>query len=123
MSDVVVTVPVKQWSRWLEEGDLPGDRPTGRQYSFSVPTAPRDLFRGDRVYIVCNGKLRGYAPLVSIVQGTIVPRGIRMTGWLLIREGSAVAVTIPRVFVPRRGFVYRWWPRDMETPFPDWKTL
>jgi hypothetical protein len=69
---------------------------------------------GDRVYIVAHGKLRGYAPLTRLeVNGRRLAFG---------REGRAVAVTIEEPVRGFRGWRYRWWNRDAETPFPNWKT-
>lgn len=34
MSDVVVTIPKHLWLPWLDEGDLPGDEPSGTYWSY-----------------------------------------------------------------------------------------
>jgi hypothetical protein len=39
----------------------------------------------------------------------------------LVRHG-AVAVTIPERIHGFRGYRQRWWPREAEQPFPDWRT-
>lgn len=139
MSDVVVTVPKGFWGAWLSEGDLPGQKEfgcylcegqddlctlcmgTGRlktgqvEWDFYLGHAnPPKIDIGERVYIVAHGLLRGYAPLVGLRHGS--------GGWSLVRKGGAVAVTIED---PVRGFPgwrYRWWNREDEKPFPDWKT-
>lgn len=113
--DVVVTVPRQYWRAWLGEGDLPGDPATGCQYMFTVPGRPQ-IEPGERVYVVVGGKLRGYAPLVRVDPAL---RGKSQ----LIRADGAVAVTIAQSIAGFRGFRYRWWGRDLEQPFPDWKTL
>jgi hypothetical protein len=63
------------------------------------------------VYIVFNGALRGYAPLVRIDED----------GWCygLVRHGDANALTIPEYIRGFRGFLYRWWDRAQEVPFPN----
>lgn len=40
----------------------------------------------------------------------------------LVRRAGAVAVTIPEPITGFRGWRYRWWPREAEVPFPDWRT-
>jgi hypothetical protein len=40
--------------------------------------------------------------------------------YALVRHGDAVAVTIDEFVRGFRGWRYRWWNRDIETPFPDW---
>jgi hypothetical protein len=128
VSDVVVTVPKRLWSAWLEEGDLPrADGPTewlGKyEYGFTfAPGVPRPkCFREDRVYVVAHGLLRGYAPLWYI--DDIGERfGGRAGSFALVRRGGAVACTISE---PVRGFQswrYRWWEREVEVSFPNWKT-
>ena len=114
MSDVVVTVPKSfGLERWAGEGDLPGEPWSGRYYGYTVSACP-DIFEGERVYCVYNGRLIGYAPLVDIETD-----GDRFA---LIRRGSAVAVTIPEHIPGFRGFRYRWWDREEEVPFPEWRT-
>lgn len=116
MSDVVVTVPKSMWVHWVAEGDLPGEEPQYESH-FWLPqhSLPR-IKPGERVYIVAHGKLRGYAPLVD------VEKSCELNGYraCLIREGGAVAVTIPEEIRGFQGWRYRWWPRELEMPFPDW---
>lgn len=117
MADVVVTVPKWLWSEWLAEGDLAGEVPTGHptgergagEYIFYLSQTPGLVKVGDRLYIVAHNKLRGYAPITRIVRGG------------LIRGGGAVAVTIDEEIVGFQGFRYRWWQREIEKPFPDWR--
>lgn len=114
MSDVVVTVPKRLWLEWLAEGDLPGDTWTGNRYDFGLGGHPPQITPGDRVYVVAHGRLRGYAPLVEVQVGT--------HGYQLVREGGAVAVTIPETIRGFQGFRYRWWRREQEQPFEGWRT-
>ena len=114
--DVVVTVPKGMWMEWIEEGDLPGDDPEYRSHFWIPRTGLPDIRFGERVYIVAHGKLRGYAPIVAMEHYCELRPGRAC----LVREGGAVAVTIPD---PIRGFQswrYRWWEREAELPFPDW---
>ena len=74
---------------------------------------PSILF-GDRVYVVCEDRLRGYALLVQMArEGRCIH---------LVRGGGAVAVTIPERITGFRGWRYRWWELTSEIPFPDWRT-
>ena len=116
--DVVVTVPARLWSGWLGEGDGVGEpRREGVEYWFNLPTRPKGVHPGARVYVVAHGKLRGYAPLHRIDPDPQSARGV-----LLIRRGGAVAVTIDEPVRGFQGYRYRWWERDAEKPFPEWKT-
>ncbi|MBW7997487.1 MAG: hypothetical protein FVQ81_13115 [Candidatus Glassbacteria bacterium] len=120
MPDLVVTVPKRLWRMWIDEGDCPGDPPTGDESSFYVGHRRRpNIAPGERLYIVCWGRLRGYAPVTRVVQ--------KRQGWAICREGGAVAVTIrPFHWLARikgfRGWRYRWWDICIEVPFPGWKT-
>ena len=116
MPDVVVTCPKNLWSEWIAEGDLPGEPPQS-SYHFWVRTLP-DIQRGERVYIVAHGKLRGYAPLVGVEKVCT----LRSDRSCLMREGGAVAVTIPKPIIGVMGVRYRWWEREIEIPFPEWKS-
>ena len=49
MSDVVVTVPKGLWQEWIEEGDLPGDPPSGYQSHFWVSELPTALTVGEPI--------------------------------------------------------------------------
>jgi hypothetical protein len=111
--DVVVTVPKGIWEDWIEEGDLPGDPPTGEEWGFFTSGGRPKIQPGDRVYIVAHGKLRGFAPLTRLeVDGNRLVFG---------REGGAEALTIDEPIVGFRGWRYRWWERKDEKPFPEWK--
>ena len=101
MPDVVVTVPQKRYAAWLAEGDLPGEAYSGRESFFHLGGCAPDVKPGERVYIVAQGKLRGYSPLVRLER---TERGCE-----LVRHGDAVACTLPDRIVGFRGFRYRWW--------------
>lgn len=113
MPDICVTVPKDIWEAWIAEGDAAGDPETGEEWAFWTSGVPR-IEPGERVYVVAHGRLRGYAPLVRLVK-----RGHRIG---LCRKGGAVAVTIKAPLRGFRGWAYRHWDRDIEFPFPDWKT-
>lgn len=122
MSDVVVTVPKNfQWqgltgiAAWIAEGDAAGEPWSGQEWDFYLGgNPPTRLAKGERVYVVYDNKLRGYAPLVRIdyYQGKT---------YSLVRHGDAVAVTIDEPIKGFRGFRYRWWNRSIEKPFPEWR--
>lgn len=112
--DVVVTVPKSfGLDKWIAEGDAAGEPYSGQLWSFSCGGARPDIHEGERVYIVCQGKLRGFAPLVSL-------RWNGMSGEF-IRGGKAVAVTLDEPILGFRGWRYRWWNREKEKPFLDWR--
>jgi hypothetical protein len=117
--DVVVTVPMRLWSEWIDEGQLPDEPENGWGYHFWVARSSLPKINpGDRVYIVAHGRLRGYAPLVRVeTRCRLMPSMA-----CLLRQGGAVAVTIERPIRGFRGWQYRDWERDEERPFPDWKT-
>jgi hypothetical protein len=127
MTDVVVTVPKWFWPDWIVEGDAAGEPETGEVWHFRLYGTPPKIEVGERVYVVAHGKLRGYAPLTGIWKD---PDDRRR--FALERKGGAVAVTLPCCPgdpcgdpLPIRGFRgwrYRWWPYEAETPFPDWRT-
>jgi hypothetical protein len=142
MSDIVVTVPKtfthpcapgKQGlAAWIAEGDAAGDEP-GRnflhandvEWEFSVYGARPVIASGERVYVVCEGKLRGFAPLERLefsARRSTAPRLYGLGRSVFVRKGGAVAVTIPEAITGFRGWRYRWWDRSIEVPFPDWKT-
>ena len=132
MSDVVVTVPKtfrhpsapgkRGLAAWIAEGDAAGEPATGIQWGFfTYGTFPR-IQPGERLYVVCEGKLRGYSPLTGLRfyprHGRIVSQG----AVIFIRRGGAVPVTIAGEIIGFRGWRYRWWDRIVEVAFPDWKT-
>jgi hypothetical protein len=117
MSDVVVTVPQALWTAWLAEGDLP-DEPAEYESHFWIGNLLPDIRPGDRVYIVAWGRLRGYAPLLRVEPFC----QLRPSTACLVRSAGAVACTIPQGVVGFRGWRYRFWEREAETPFPAWQT-
>ena len=117
MADVVVTVPKSfGLQKWVEEGDAAGEPWTGQYWAFYLATVPK-IDPGERVYVVCDGRLRGWAPLVQVETRNLS----RRAGCALIRGGGAVAVTIAEKIIGFRGFRYRWWERSVEKPFDSWK--
>lgn len=101
-----------------------GEPYTGEEWAFYTGGGRPSAEPGERLYIVAWGLLRGYAPVVR------VERTAR--GWAIVRAGEAVAVTLPTqgaYEAPGRqpihgfqGWRTRWWPREIEVPFPAWKT-
>jgi hypothetical protein len=130
MSDVVVTCPKGFWREWIEEGDAAhGDVLAGvrrpwhgeLEYGWNLNTrACPSILPGQRVYVVAHGRLRGYSPLVAVEHNPT--RFGQRARFALVRRGDAVAVTIPEPVKGFQGFRYRWWERDAEVPFPDWRT-
>jgi hypothetical protein len=116
MADLVVTVPKTfGWHRWIDEGDAAGQPWSGDLWDFGVAGGKPDITPGERVYIVHNGRLRGYAPLVELSRAG-------PNYWYLVRGGDAVAVTIDETIIGFRGWRRRWWDRALERPFPEWQT-
>lgn len=122
MSDVVVTVPknfeyagLRGIEAWIREGDAAGEPWSGEEWHFYLGGPRPQIKPGERVYIVHNGRLRGYAPLVRI-------ENYDEGGYALVRHGGAVAVTVDEPIIGFRGFRYRWWEYEAERPFPDWQT-
>lgn len=124
MSDVVVTVPLnftlpefpglRGLDTWCAEGDAAGEEESGLLWRFTTGGSRPEIEPGERVYIVCEDRLRGYAPLVGLDynHGRVH----------LIRAGGAVAVSIEEGIVGFRGWRYRWWDYSQEVPFPGWRT-
>jgi hypothetical protein len=126
MTDVVVTVPKALWSEWIDEGDAaPGidiaDWEGEYEYGFNLYGPVPAIAKGERVYVVAHGRVRGYAPLVAIELHS-TRFGGRGYGFALVRKGLASAVTIPDPVRGFQGWRYRWWDRSSEIPFPSWKT-
>lgn len=122
MSDIVVTVPMlftydgapgaKGLVAWLAEGDAAGEPDSGTYWSFTIGGRP-NIIPGERVYVVCEGRLVGYSPLVRL---EVYEIGNHRTASELIRAGGAVACTIPDKIRGFQGFRYRWWTREAEVP-------
>lgn len=117
MADVVVTVPMRLWGEWIAEGDPPGES-SGELWDYYCAGRLPQIQPGERVYVAAHGRLRGWAPLVALA---LVP-GRSGRVWSLRRDGGAVACTIAEPIRGFRGWRYRWWPREAEIPFPDWRT-
>lgn len=117
MSDLVGTCPKDFWLEWIAEGDAAGDPETSQEWGWYTKHSLIRLIRpGDRFYVVAHGKLRGYAPVTSILRNTFgQPVAIG-------RRGGAVAVTIAEEIPGFRGLRRPWWLARNERPFPDWRT-
>jgi hypothetical protein len=120
VGDVVVTVPKNfrygtapaGLAAWLYEGDAPGERYSGELWDFTTFGPKPTITKGERVYVVCNGRVVGFAPLVELMAER---RG--QFWWLnFVRAGGAVACTIPEQVIGFRGWRYRWWDRSVEVP-------
>ena len=110
MTDLVGTCPKIEFFEWLAEGDAAGDPATGREYRWLTGHWRIRLIRpGDRFYVVAHGRLRGWAPVVHV------------EGRAIIRSGGAVACTIDEPIPGFRGLRERWWSRENERPFPEWR--
>lgn len=126
MGDICVTVPMDfGWQNWVDEGDAAGAPWSGEEWHFYLYGALPQIEKGERVYIVHAGKLRGYAPLVRIDRGEnrSYSRDKFFGPYALVRHGGAVAVTIDLPIKGFRGFRYRWWDRELEKPFPEWRQV
>jgi hypothetical protein len=119
MADLVGTCPKDFWREWVAEGDAVGEPETGEEWGWYTGHSRARLIRpGDRFYVVAHGRLRGYAPVTRLVDNSH-----KSGGWIICRGGGAVAVTIDEAIPGFRGLRERWWSRDQEIPFPDWKTV
>ena len=118
--DLVGTCPKSFFEEWKNEGDCAGDIESGIEYAWWTRSLAsiKSIQPGDRFYVVCNGKLRGYAPVTRVIQ-TEDSQGKPLFG--VCRRGGAVAVTIPQYIPGFRGIRKRWWDRDDEIRFPDWR--
>ena len=128
--DLVVTVPQHfthpaapgkhGLAAWIAEGDAAGEPWSGQQWHFTTYGPLPQIVSGERIYIVCEGKLRGYAPLLyCLYDRNRLKKG--QTRLSFVRGGNAVAVTINQKIVGFRGYRKRWWDYKDEIPFPDWK--
>lgn len=110
MVDLVGTCPKDFWLEWIAEGDAAGDPYTGEEWSwYTQHSLIRAIQPGDRFYVVAHGLLRGWAPVT------------RITNSAICRRGGGVACTINEPIPGFRGLRKRWWSREMEHSFPDWK--
>jgi hypothetical protein len=130
-TDFVVTVPInfthdcapglKGLDAWIAEGDAAGEPETGEEWWFTTYGVVPEFEPGCRLYIVCEDRLRGYAPITTILYDTERVR-FGKAPIAFVRRGGAVAVTIDEKIAGFRGYRRRWWDRDDEFPFLDWKT-
>jgi hypothetical protein len=106
MRDIVVTVPAGMWFNWLCEGDLPGDPPAEKgEWDFYTSRPPAGWKRGQRIYVVAHGFLRGYGELAHATPNAFV------------RTGAGVACTLLENGMPKpmrgfQGWRYATWGRD-----------
>lgn len=114
MPDLVVTVPKPLWSAWIAEGDAAGDPESGEEWGFYVGRHRPPIEAGERLYIVAWNRLRGFAPVTRAVDTD--------RGYAICRRSGAVAVTIDPLIKGFRGWHRRWWSREEERPFPEWRT-
>ena len=116
MTDVVVTVPKNfTWSgapgkkglaAWQAEGDQPNTPWSGALWDYTTWGRRPTIAPGELVYVVCEGRLVGYAPLVELQ----FDERVNSMGYVtFIRGGGAVAVTLPKPVQGFRGWRYRWW--------------
>jgi len=113
--DLVGTCPKDFYTAWIAEGDAAGDPETGENWHwFTRDRKAPSIQPGDRFYVVAHGKLRGWAPVIRV-------DAFRDGSWGIVRRGGAVASTIPQPIPGFRGLRVRWWKREEETPFADWR--
>ena len=123
MMDIVVTVPKPLWEAWVYEGDLPGSPEIGEVWGFFTQGPRPDIAVGERVYVVSHGRLRGYAPLVELgFEPSAILDGVEHGRVVFGRPGGAVAATISEAIRGFPSWRARWWRREDEVPFPEWKT-
>lgn len=113
MADLVVTCPKYFYRAWILEGDAAGEPYSGEEWGWFLGGARPDIAPGDRLYVVAWNRLRGYAPVTRLARTD--------RGWAICRRGDGVAVTIEERIPGFRGWRRRWWPRELEQPFPAWK--
>ncbi len=102
---------------WIAEGDAAGDPETGEEWGWSTRFHMAGLIKpGERFYIVAHGLLRGWAPVTRV-------RRTATNNYCICREGGAVACTIEQPIRSFRGLRARWWEREAERPFPNWKIV
>lgn len=117
MVDLVGTCPKDFWPEWIAEGDAAGDPYTGEEWGwYTRGWRINQIEIGERFYVVAHGRLRGWAPVSGFA---INAAGERQA---IGRRGGAVACTIAEPIPGFRGLMSRWWSREDEIPFPDWKT-
>ncbi len=116
MVDLVGTCPKHFWPDWIAEGDAAGEPETGNEYGwYTAHFRAAMIAPGNRFYVVAHGLLRGWAPVTRVGRDAD-------GGYVICRRGGAVACTIGQPIAGFRGLRTRWWPREWERPFPDWRT-
>lgn len=119
MPDLVGTCPKDFWPEWIAEGDSAGEPYTGEEWGwYTQHSLAATIKPGDRFYVVAHGKLRGWAP-VTRVQGP--EDSSDRSGWIICRRGDAIACTVPFAIPGFRGLRARWWDRNTEQPFENWR--
>src|SRR6185369_461133 len=118
MCDVVVTVPknfthprapgMKGLAAWVAEGDAAGEPYSGQEWMFTTYGPLPVFIPGDRCYIICEGRLRGYSPLTNVLYDSSRFRN-GQAPIAFVRRGEAVAVTIAEPITGFRGWRARWW--------------
>jgi hypothetical protein len=115
MPDLVGTCPKDFWEEWIAEGDAAGDPATGEEWGWYTGDRKASSIKpGERFYVVAHGKLRGWAPVTRVER---CPDGT----FVICRHGGAVACTIAEPITGFRGLRLRWWKREDEKPFDNWK--
>ena len=115
MADLVGTCPKNFWQEWIAEGDAAGDPETGEEWGwYTGDRKAASIQPGERFYVVAHGKLRGWAPVVRVCRDG-------GGGYVICRKGRAVACTLPQPIQGFRGLRLRWWKREDEIPFENWK--
>lgn len=114
--DLVGTCPKDFWEEWIREGDAAGEPYSGEEWGWWTKHSYAKLIGpGDRFYVVAHGRLRGWAPVTRVIRDG--------ASWVICRAGNAVACTIDRPVPGFRGLEKRFWNRDEERLFPDWKRV
>jgi hypothetical protein len=120
VSDLVGTCPKDFWEEWIAEGGCAGDPPSkGLFVEWGWGTGSRLALKiepGERFYVVAHGRLRGWAPVVAVerFEG-------EQDAFEIIRRFGAVACTVPFAIPGFRGLRRRWWKREEEQPFENWR--
>lgn len=116
MADLVGTCPKDFWLEWIAEGDAAGEPESGQEYEWHTGSRLiAKINEGDRFYVVAHGRLRGWAPVLSVHSDDSYPGGF------IVRGARAVACTLDAPVPGFRGLRQRWWPRESELPFPEWR--
>ena len=118
--DLVATVRQGEWAGWVREQleELPcGRLPDGTSLQWLWCSRARmmeSVVRGNRLYIVSEGRLRCRAEIYRTYRGA--------DGWICcLRRGDLEPVTIDNNVRGFRGLRKRFWPLEIERPCPDWQ--